>query len=74
LFAAHAVLNKFSDAARACTGVIAEIRRGTAPSVMATITKVGEIAREANRYAINFCTPNDGRRGVSKPVHAQAGR
>jgi hypothetical protein len=54
LFAAHAVLNKFSDAARACTGVIAEIRRGTAPSVMATITKVGEIAREANRYAINF--------------------
>jgi len=27
---------------------------GTALSVMATIAKVGEIAREANRYAINF--------------------
>jgi hypothetical protein len=27
---------------------------GTAPSVTATIAKVGEIAREANRYAINF--------------------
>jgi len=42
-----------------------------APSAMAAVANV-TVARDANRYAIIFCTTNDGRRDAAKPVRAQS--